>query len=256
MHFSTETNAKTARKRDDEMHPNQRFMLRRSAGLLIAGVWLVGCGTPGPARDNAAPSQPAQAEEEECNVKEAARIVYGDPPPEQELNPGAARALCEKAEILLAEQEAIEEGQENPATPGDPPPLEADYYEEDEVGIFSEQEANEAPSNTYHYGNGWRGIVDDKNVTVSSGWEIKSPTFGIVELQVRDPYSGVRTLDKVIPAPIPGPLRIVSADNPKLEIKSEATGEVAVFDAAEQQWVKKDDRFLGAVYQASADGLG
>lgn len=118
------------------MHASQRYMLRRWAGLLIAGVWLVGCGTPGPAQDTAAPSRAAQAEEEECNVKEAARIVYGDPPPEQELNPGAARALCEKAEILLAELETIEEGQENPGTPGSPPEPEADYYEE---GIFGQQ---------------------------------------------------------------------------------------------------------------------
>ncbi|MDQ5875153.1 MAG: hypothetical protein M3526_07210, partial [Actinomycetota bacterium] len=69
-------------------------------------------------------------------------------------------------------------------------------------------------------------------------------------------FSGVREEDMVIAAPIPGPLRIISADNSKLEIKSEVTGEIAVFDAAEQQWVKQNDRFSRAAYQASADGLG
>lgn len=212
----------------NEMQPTDRAPLGQTLVLLGAGLLVAACGTPASSRDNGDKSvAAAQVEGDECNVKEAAaRIVYGDPPPAQELNPEAEQALCEKAEILLAELEAIEEGQENSGTPGDPLPLEADYYEEDE--IFSEQEANEAPSNR------WRGVVDDKNVTVSSGWEIKSPSSGIVELQVIDPYSGVRELDKVIPAPAsnrPG-------RQPKLEIKSEATGEVAVFDVKEQLWLK------------------
>lgn len=155
------------------------------------------------------------------------------------MNPEAAEALCEKAEIMIAELEAIEEGEENPGTPGGPPEPKPNYYEEDEQGIFSEQEANEAPSNTYHYGNLWRGVVDDRNITISAGWEIKNPANGIVFFEMRDPFSGVRQEDKVIPAPIPGPLKIVRADSPKLEIKSDATGEVAVFDAEEQQWLKE-----------------
>lgn len=76
------------------------------------------------------------------------------------------------------------------------------------------------------------------NVLVVAGHEIKAPASGFVWLRVKDPYSGVNNKNTMIPAPIPGPLRIISADNPKLEIKSEATGEVAVFDAAEQQWLK------------------
>jgi len=211
---------------------------RGIATVIAAGLWLAGCGSPSPAQNVTKSSSVAHAEDDECNVKEAARIVYGDPPPEQELNPEAAQALCDKAEILLAELEAIEEGEENPGTPGGPPEPKPDYYEEDEQGIFSKQEANEAPSNTYHYGSLWRGVVADRNVIVSSGWVIKNPSNGIVEIQVFDPASSTREQDNVISAPIPGSLRIISAENPKLEIKSVASGEVAVFDAAEQQWVK------------------
>ncbi len=49
---------------------------------------------------------------------------------------------------------------------------------------------------------------------------IKNPSNGIVEIQVFDPVSSAREQDNVISAPIPGPLRIISAENPKLEIKS------------------------------------
>lgn len=101
------------RGRADENESWQLFS-ERGRVVFAASLWLAGCGSPSPAQNVTKSSSVAQAEDDECNVKEAARIVYGDPPPEQELNPEAEQALCEKAEILLAELEAIEEGQENP----------------------------------------------------------------------------------------------------------------------------------------------
>lgn len=178
----------------------------------------------------AEPSSQVAGDGAPCDIEKAKEIVYGDadieiPPEDEEL-------ICDKAQTLIEDEENADEADQNPGDPVPPPEPSPIYYEE---GIFSESEANEGPPSDFHFSGLWRGVIDDRNIAVFTGWRISDSKEALVRLWDGDPYTGLHEI-YFFSAPIPGPISIVKASNPEVLVRSESTGEEAVFDAAKREW--------------------
>ena len=131
-----------------------------------------------------------------------------------ELSPEAA-----KAAVLANEQADIDAGNADPAV-ADPnaegPPFSPDPWPE---GIFEHQDDDFPPSLGYSFENLWRGTVGGSNVAAYAGGLQEDPKRGVVLLVTIDPKTWGHTF-KVYETPIPGPVRIDSADGNLLTLVS------------------------------------
>jgi hypothetical protein len=202
-----------------------RFSASALAGVVLLGAGtLVACGSPSSGSSSA--EQAASCDFDK--VKEVLGLLkeYDAPSPE------VKERLCAKAEPLIAEEEASQEALQNPADPKPAPEPSPLYYEE---AIYGQEEANEGPPSDFVYENLWRGVVGKDNVAVFAGAEKDDPAHAVILLQIGDPLTGLHQ-DEVIDAPLPGPIRVVSADNPDVTVVSERSGEQAVFDSEKRAW--------------------
>lgn len=194
----------------------------RIVGIVVgASSLLAACGSPSSTNaDQVAP----------CDIEKAKELVYGtrdvEVPKDQEA------FICDKAKPYFADEETKQRDEENPGEPVAAPQASALYYEE---GIYGKDEAGEGPPSDYEYENLWRGVVNEENVAVFAGFEVAKPEHGVIMLQIGDPYTGLHE-DKIIDAPIPGPLFVLEAKNPDVVVQSKTTGETAVFDTEMRVW--------------------
>jgi hypothetical protein len=105
-------------------------------------------------------------------------------------------------------------------------------------GIFGKRQAEFPPSLGYRFKNIWRGLIHCQRVVVHAGVgtrptakdAYRSTGEGVVLLIRRDPETGKDGFANYT-TPIPGPVRIESANGPFLTLMS-AEGERALFDVA------------------------
>lgn len=198
----------------------------------MAALSLVACGAPQDDHTIAETKSSAENDSAPCDLDEAKEAVGYEK--DEELSGKEQELVCAKGEILLEEERQIEEGKKNLADPAPKPEPTPDYYDE---GIFGEREANEGAPSPYQFSNLWRGVIDDRNVGILVGQTKDDSTQGLVEHWSADPFTGQRD-GAIFDAPIPGPLSIQKAENPRIYIVSESTGEQGVFNAQTLEWEK------------------
>ena len=188
--------------------------------LLLLTLTLAGCGTPQSSRIG------TTADALSCDVDNAEQVVYGEDV-DQQLTPKAAANLCLVAEEIKKEQELSMETlgiRERPSTPQPPeavPPVFVEGIKEDVSW----------PSSNLTLENGWSKNIAGKHITVLAGSETAEPSKGVLVIdyqEMKSPYG--HEFEFLVP-PIPGPLRIVSADGLLLTLASE-TGATIVFDVS------------------------
>ena len=159
-----------------------------------------------------------------CDVDSAERVVYGEDV-DQQLTPKAVSNLCLVAEEMKKEQELSMETLgifERPSTAQPPEAVPPVFVE----GI---KEKVSWTSSNLTLENAWSKNIDGMHITVLAGSETAEPSKGVLVIdyqEMKSPYG--HEFEFLVP-PIPGPLRIVSADGLRLTLVSE-TGAKAVFD--------------------------
>ena len=120
-----------------------------------------------------------------------------------------------------------------PADPGYAGPVSDPQWES---GISGRDDAEFPPGLGFRFQNVWKGIVDGKFAAVYAGSYIESPARGAVLVMLIDPDTWGHEF-KRYPPPLPGPVRIASADGLRLRLVSEADGSSVVFDVSTRRFL-------------------